>query len=295
MISQRKYLLRLLSIGSIEELSKTVTEISAGSSSQAVQASEGAKKLFDLSSEIDVIVDNSKLIKKYVGIVKNINEEGNKALSILQQKFDANVNISMKVKQNTNSLAEKSTSVVRIVETIKEIAEQTNLLALNAAIEAARAGEIGKGFAVVADEVRKLAEETSTATEEITSIINEIKEEIYITKSNVDLVEGVVNEANDKLIVTEKVFDTISDAVNKNLDETETLTQNIEKMSENKNMVIGIIEGISAIAEEAAAETEEMSAAMDCQTSNVSNIVSSAKRSEEIAEGLRTIITKFKL
>ena len=279
----------------VEELSKTVAEISAGSSEQAVQASTGATELVNLSTEIDTIVNNSELIKKYVGIVNDINDDGNKSLILLQQKFDANIDISNKVKKNADALAEKSSSVSHIIETIESIAQQTNLLALNAAIEAARAGDVGKGFAVVAEEVKKLAEETASSTKEISLIISQIKSEIYSTKNNVDLVDGIVYDANGKLLETKKVFDTISDAVSKNLEKTELLTINIKNMSKNKNDVFDVIQGISAIAEESAAQIQEISASMDMQTVAHLNIATSAKKSEDIAEGLRMLIANFKL
>ncbi|MBL4747282.1 MAG: hypothetical protein JKY17_00340 [Magnetovibrio sp.] len=69
------------------------------------------------------------------------------------------------------SLVQEIENTGKISKNISEIASETNMLALNATIEANAAGEQGKGFAVIAGEVKDLAHQTSSATNEINTIV----------------------------------------------------------------------------------------------------------------------------
>ncbi len=100
-----------------------------------------------------------------------------------------------------------------IVEFVREVSEQTNLLALNAAIEAARAGEHGRGFAVVAGEVRKLADSTRTATQEMVTLLNEVRARGQETREISQNADGAVATSNQASDTARAALSVIAEAV----------------------------------------------------------------------------------
>ena len=148
---------------------------------------------------------------------------------------------------NTNvaKLGESSVEIGRVIEVITSIAEQTNLLALNATIEAARAGEAGKGFAVVANEVKELANQTASATEEISTRIAAIQSD---TGDAVDAIEQIGQ-------VIARIADmqtTIASAVEEQTATTNEISQNINEAARGSSQIAENITSVAQASGEAA-------------------------------------------
>lgn len=228
---------------SVEEVSTTVQQISIGSQSQASELA-GAKHIVDS--------------------VRDTNSQDGSSAS---EKMSRIVELTEESSTKVRNLAEKSSKITSVVETIQEIAEKTNLLALNAAIEAARAGESGRGFAVVADEVRRLAEGSAKSSEQINELIQEIQEEIQSTVKGIDNSGEEIEEGREVVDLSLKALNDIGKKV----------------------------EEVAAVAEENASATEQASAAVDQQTSAAQEISSSSQSTAALAEELEQKVSVFKL
>lgn len=280
---------------SIEEIAHSTSDLARSTREQSRQAQSGTLRLNELAQRITEIVEKSKQIEEYTTDSLALNQEGRKTLQVLQERFQHNIDLSKQVGENVENLSKKSTFISQIIHTIQAVAEQTNLLALNAAIEAARAGEGGKGFAVVAEEIRKLAEQTSTSTQEIGSIIVDIQNEISITKGSMDQVVSTVEYVNGGLQDTENAFGNISEAVNNISALLTKLSHNIQGMGETKEEVVKSIGEISIASEMAVVSTEDISASIEHQTGVVQEIASTTEELQKISSKLEELIKIFHL
>ena len=160
------------------------------------------------------------------------------------------VNVAGQADSEVSQLSDAAARIGDVTKMITEIAEQTNLLALNATIEAARAGDAGKGFAVVAAEVKNLAQQTSRATEQITSQISAIQAS---TRTTVTAIRGVGN--------TIRKVNEISQAVAAAIEQQDAATQEIARNTQQAftgtQQVAGDIAEVTNVAADSGAAAEK--------------------------------------
>ncbi|WP_073027666.1 methyl-accepting chemotaxis protein [Lutispora thermophila] len=277
-----------------EEIAKTIGEIAESTSEQAKDTENGVAKINELSQNIDVVLNASGILSSET---EKANDLKNKGTEIVKNLTSNTKESTEAIEAIYKAILEYSNNVIRIgtvTDTISSIAEQIHLLALNAAIESARAGEAGKGFAVVAKETSKLAEQSSMFTNEITELVKKLQLQSDNTVKLMETVNKMFGSQAQSVDETERIFESLAHAIQCINDNVENLFSAGEKMTLKKDEIVGVIENLSAIAQQTAAGTEEVSATAEEQNAYMEEIASSSLYLSQLAQGLMELISKFK-
>jgi len=237
-------------LNAMSEVSTGTNETAEAIQNQLVKTEEIQEYITSVENATDTITGNMKTTTEAIA-------SGQKQIDNLMKLTQISDKAGNEVASALQSFKETTGQMNSITELINSVASQTSLLALNASIEAARAGEAGRGFAVVASEISNLANQTTTATEDINSLIGQINSQLgnmvdtigNLIKSNEEQSASADETAKDFTVITDNI-----NVINVKSDELKSI---VEKLASSNKEIVDSIQTVSAITEEVSAHSNE--------------------------------------
>lgn len=279
---------------SSDQTTEAVTDIAMGASNQSSRIDTIHQKLDYTNSQIEEAYQTSEHTSKLALAASIAANNGRVAVNHAITQTEIVTKVFSNAMSSIEKLDQQSKKINDIIIVMTDIANQTNLLALNASIEAARAGNHGQGFAVVANEVRLLADESKSAAQNITSLIEDIQTEMSITtkamQENLQAIEkqvSLINEGGHSL-------NQIVDEIKQTEGNTASLQQLMINLKENSLEIVKEIEEINTITTTFASVSEEVAASTEEQALMIEKIATTSSNLTELATELKKEVGQFK-
>lgn len=242
---------------SMDRIHTYMSEVSSGSTESAESIQQQMQKTEVIQQHIVRVKDTTLQIEENMSGTVNKVEDGKRQMDALSRQVVSSMEANRQILEQMKELGEYTSQMNTIIETITSIANSTGMLALNASIEAARAGEAGRGFAVVAGQISGLANQTKSATVNITELIGNINQGLEGVTSAVD-VAAESNKANaESTRVVTANFEGIIQGTEDVGQQTRELKEIVEELESANADIVENIQTISAITEEVSAHANE--------------------------------------
>ncbi|WP_340400288.1 methyl-accepting chemotaxis protein [Paenibacillus sp. FSL H8-0079] len=279
----------------VQQVSRTTEELSIGSQKIAEDLSETVMVVDKMQSTFN---SNLKATSQSVidgREVLTTVEEGHKAVAEQLRLAEVNRLAMSEVEQTVRELEDSAVRITTMTAYVSEIAKQTTMLSLNASIEAARAGEAGRGFAVVAGEVNKLAEQSAQSVKHIYAAVGEITTSMDKVKNSVAQSMQLFGEQEQATGQTRESFSAIRGSVERISTGIHQLAEDMQHSNELSTQVQQAIENISAITEQSAASSEEITASTSEQQRSFAEASIKVKSLRDISAEMHQELLRFRL
>lgn len=279
----------------MDTASRAVREIEDGTDAQNAEVNQVVMQEKELGEKFGQLRQKSEILLADAQNTIISGENGMKSVVELKKQNETASKGMAEAFAKITALEEQSQKISGILDTINDISSQTELLALNASIEAARAGEHGRGFAVVAESIGKLAADSTSATADIKTIIDELCKDILDTVENIETIRA---GADGQTQAVNKVQDTFADfhaLAEKTRESVAGMEKLIEDMHQCDRSVVDSVEKIRNISTNTADLTEKMADYLAEQLDGIRNVAKRINHLSAVSEEMEQALTKFKL
>ena len=239
-------------VGATEQMVENMDQLREATQSQsaaAAQQASSSNETMTTLEEIRVIADQSRDKAQSLGRTADKalqeGEEGRRQVTHSLEGMEAIRSQVEAIGRNIRGLEDQTRQIEEVNGAVAGLSQQSKMLALNASIEAAKAGEAGQGFAAVAREVKNLAQQSGDATEQVQTILKEVRQAIHNVVAVVDEGTGGIVDALRSVERAGNTFERLSNVVEETAIASKQIVAAVQQESTGIDQLANAVEEIN--------------------------------------------------